>query len=209
MVMLNSKKYYFPEIRCFVLVILTLLVGCSSRYTVPQTPEQVYPGEVNRHVRWIQADSRQIFKILTSPEGMKSLCPEGTVVSFLPPLPYAAGTLVSTHINHIVKLKWTSQVEQVAENQRIRLTFKDGFFAGGTEIWELHPESNGTRVQHTIFVSPKGPLKQLAWAAKVRQKHDTMVELFLDNLKQTAEAPILRAGQSQDGDTAKRDANLQ
>jgi len=64
-----------------------------------------------------------------------------------------------------------------------------------------YPESNGTRVSHTIFVQPRGLFKRLVWAAKVRHKHDKIVELLLDNLKQTAEFSTMWAEQMGDGDT--------
>jgi len=168
-------------------------VGCSSRYTVPPSDTQPYPGEVNRHVRWIQAQQEHIYRIFTHPEGIKLLCPEGTIVSYLSPQPYSVGDIVETRVEHIFKLKWTAKVDQVIENRLIRLTFQDGFFKGGTELWEFLPQDNGTRVTQTIIVEPKGFFKRLAWVSKVRRKHDEMVELFLDNLKRAAETqpPIL------------------
>jgi hypothetical protein len=173
-----------------------LLAGCTFPYAVLPSNVPACTGEANRHTRWIQADSQRIFKILTGSQSMRSLCPEGTVVSFLSPSPYVEGDLVETRIEHIFKLKWISQVEQMVANQSIRLIFQSGFFSGGTELWELYPEAGGTRVSHTIVVDPKGFLKRLAWVTKVRHKHDWMVELFLDNLKRTAESNVLWAEQS-------------
>ncbi len=186
------------------LFLLLLLTGCTSQYTVLPSKEAVYSGEANRHARWIQADSQQIFQLLTSPQGMRSLCPDGIVVSYLSPTPYAEGDLVETRIEHIFKLKWVSQVEQVVTNQLIQLTFQSGFFSGGTELWELYPENNGTRVSHSIFVEPRGFFKRLAWMTKVRHKHDKMVELFLDNLKRTAESSTMWAGKKGDGNAENR-----
>jgi hypothetical protein len=186
------------------LFLLLLLTGCTSQYTVLPSKEAVYSGEANRHVRWIQADSQQIFQLLTSPQGMRSLCPDGTVVSYLSPAPYAEGDLVETRIEHVFKLKWVSQVEQVVTNQSIQLTFQSGFFSGGTELWELYPENNGTRVSHSIFVEPRGFFKRLAWMTKVRHKHDKMVELCLDNLKRTAESSTMWAGKKGDGNAENR-----
>jgi len=193
--MLKPKKNIRIKTILSILSLSLLLTGCASQYTVLSSKESAYPGEANRHVRWIQADSQQIFQILTSPQGMKSLCPDGTMVLYLSPMPYAEGDLVETRIEHIFKFKWISQVDQVVANQSIRLTFQNGFFSGGKELWELYPENNGTRVSHTIFVEPRGFIKRLVWAAKVRHKHDKMVELLLDNLKQTAESPSMRADQ--------------
>ena len=199
-VMLKPKKNIRIKTILSILSLLLLLTGCASQYTVLPTKVPAYSGEANRHVRWIQADSQQIFQLLTSPQGMKSLCPDGTVVLYLSPMPYAEGDLVETRIEHIFKFKWISQVEQVVANQSIRLTFQNGFFSGGKELWELYPESNGTRVSHTLFVEPRGVFKRLVWAAKVRHKHDKMVELLLDNLKQTAESPSMWAEQKGDID---------
>jgi hypothetical protein len=176
-----------------------LFTGCTSPYTVLPSNVPAFSGEANRHVRWIQADSQRIFQILTRPQSMRSLCPEGTVVSFLSPAPYMAGDLVETRIEHIFQLEWISRVDQVVANQSIRLIFQSGFFSGGTELWELYPQANGTSVSHTIMVDPKGFFKRLAWVTKVRRKHDKMVELFLDNLKRTAESNVMWAEQSGDG----------
>jgi hypothetical protein len=198
--MLKPKKNIRIKTILSILSLLLLLTGCASPYTVSPSKEPAYSGEANRHVRWIRADSQQIFQILTSPQSMKSLCPEGTVVLYLSPMPYSEGDLVETRIEHIFKFKWVSQVEQVVANQSIRLTFQNGFFSGGKELWELYPESNGTRVSHTIFVEPRGFFKRLVWAAKVRHKHDKMVELLLDNLKQTAESSSMWAEQKGDID---------
>jgi len=179
---------------CFCIIgILIVCMGCSSRYTIPPSTQQQYPGEINRHVRWIQAKNDYIFRILTHPKHVKTLCPEGTVVSYLSPQPYSVGDIVETRVEHIFKLKWTARVEHVIENQLIRLTFQNGFFKGGNELWEFLPQDGGTRVCHTIYVAPKGFLKRMAWVTKVRQKHDKMVEQFLDNLKRVAEMqpPVL------------------
>jgi len=199
--MLKPKKNILIKTILSILSLLLLLTGCASQYTVSPSKVPAYSGEANRHVRWIQADSQLIFQILTSPQGMKSVCPDGTVVSYLSPIPYAEGDLVETRIEHFFIFKWISQVEQVVANQSIRLTFQNGFFSGGKELWELYPESNGTRVSHTIFVQPRGLFKRLVWAAKVRHKHDKIVELLLDNLKQTAEFSTMWAEQMGDGDT--------
>jgi hypothetical protein len=198
MVMLKPKYFILFRTVMGFLSVLLLFGGCASKYTVLSSKTDAYTGEVNQHVRWIQADSRRIFQILTSPQGMRSLCPEGTVVSYLSPSPYMQGTLVETRIDHIFKLKWTSRVEQVVANQSIQLTFQNGFFCGGTELWEFHPENNGTRVSHTIIIEPKGFFKRLAWITKVRHKHDKMVELFLNKLKQTAESAVMLAEQNGD-----------
>ena len=170
-----------------ILIVLFVCLSCASRYTMPQSNKQQYPGEINQHVRWIQAKQDYIFQILTHPDGIKLLCPKGTTVSYLSPQPYSVGDIVETRVDHIFKFKWTARVEQVNENQLIRLTFQDGFFKGGTELWEFAVQDGGTRVSQTIIVEPKGFLKRLAWVTKVRRKHDKMVEQFLDNLERVAE----------------------
>jgi len=183
---------------------LLLLTGCTSQYTVLPSNVPTYSGESNQHVRWIQADSQRIFQILTSPQGMRSLCPDGTVVSYLSPLSYVEGNLVETRIEHLFEFEWISRVEQVVANQSIRLIFQNGFFSGGTELWEFYPETNGTLVSHTIYVDLKGFFKRLAWATKVRRKHDKMVELFMDNLKRTAESAVMWAEQKGDSNSLVR-----
>ncbi|MFZ0482262.1 MAG: hypothetical protein WAL93_02640, partial [Desulfobacterales bacterium] len=114
-------------------------------------------------------------------------------VTFEPVLPYQVGTFVNTKIDHIFKLTWRSQVIEINQNKKIRLQFLNGFFAGGTEIWELEPENEFTRTTHTIIVQPKGFFKKLVWNLKVRRKHNNMVETVLDNLKQAAEAKKIPA----------------
>ena len=200
--MLKLKKNIPIKTIIKFLFVLLLLAGCVSPYTVLPSNVPAYSGEANQHVRWIQADSQRIFQILTRPQSMRSLCPEGTVVSFLSPSQYVEGDLVETRIEHIFKLNWTSQVEQMVANQSIRLVFQNGFFSGGTELWEFYPQANGTRVSHTIIVDPKGFFKRLAWVTKVRRKHDKMVELFLDNLKRAAESNVMWAEQSGDGNAS-------
>ena len=185
--MTKLKKYTRGEI-CFGIALLVCLVsGCSSRYTVSSSKYDAYPGEVNQHVRMIHAAPRQLFEILTSAAGMRALCPRGTVVTYLSPPPYAAGDLVETRVEHIFKLKWTSRVEAVDPYRMIRLKFQTGFFSGGSEIWEFEAVDEITRVSHTIIVDPKGWMRRAAWGLKVRRKHDKMVEQFLDNLKRLAE----------------------
>jgi ribosome-associated toxin RatA of RatAB toxin-antitoxin module len=195
------KPKYFILTGTLMTFLSLLLAGCASPYTVRPSKTNAYPGEVNRHVRWIQADRQRIFQILTSSRGMKSLCPAGTVVSYLSPSSYREGTLVETRVEHVFKLKWISRVEQVVANQSIRLTFQNGFFSGGTELWEFYPQDDGTRVSHSIFVEPKGFFKRLAWVTKVRRKHDKMVELFLDNLKRVAESAVIKAEREADDGT--------
>lgn len=183
------------KIALAILSVTFLLAGCTSKYTLPSSTIPAETREINQHVRWIKADSQVIYHMITSPDGMRSLCPDGTIVSYLSPSPYSTGDIVETRIDHIFKLKWTSKVEQVQANRSIRLVFQNGFFSGGQEKWDFTPDKGGTRVSHTIIVPPMGILKQLVWVTKVRHKHDQMVELFLNNLKKYAETTHMQAGQ--------------
>jgi hypothetical protein len=164
-----------------------LLTGCSTKHNHTFDKYSKYEGEINQHTRLIQAESRRIFYILTHQDSFNSICPKGTIVSFEPISPYHVGTFVNTKIDHIFKLLWRSQVEEIKQYKKIRLQFLNGFFAGGTEIWELEPENEFTRITHTIIVQPQGLLKKLAWNLKVRRKHNKMVEAVLENLKRAAE----------------------
>lgn len=182
------KKYFRTRDIFRGVVFLTLLLsGCASRYTVTSSAYDAHPGEINQHVRLIQADPGTVYATLTDAAALDRLCPGGTRVAYLSPAPYDAGDLVETRVEHIFKLKWTSRVEAVEPNRMIRLAFQTGFFAGGAEIWQFEKAGAATRVSHTIIVDPQGVLKRSAWLLKVRRKHDKMVEQFLDNLKQVAE----------------------
>ena len=172
----------------YFIFLMFLLTGCSAKHNHTYAKYSQYKGEINQHTRLIQAESRRIFYILTHQDSFNSICPKGTIVTFGHILPYQVGTLVSTEIDHIFKLLWQSQVEEIKQNKNIRLQFLNGFFEGGTEIWELEPENEFTRVTHTIIVHPQGFFKNLAWNLKVRRKHNKMVETVLENLKRAAES---------------------
>ncbi len=164
------------------------LPACSGRYTIPPSDRYApFEGELNQHSRVVQADREHLFRMITDRETFKKLCPKGTVVTFVTLEPYRVGTRINTKIEHIFKLEWHTQVEEIVSGEKIRLRFLDGFFAGGTEIWELEPADRGTRVTQTIIVKPRGILRKIAWFLKVRSRHDVMVEKFLDTLKQFAE----------------------
>ena len=177
------------RIFCLQAVALFLLFsqGCSSKYTLESSDYQGYEGEINQHTRLIQASKERVFQILTNEQLFREICPKGTIVSFETPPPYGVGTLVKTKITHIYEVEWNARVEEVLPPSRIRLHFLDGFFAGGTEIWELEGLGEKTQVRHTIIVQPTGVFGNLAWALKVRTKHDKMVEAVLDNLKRVSE----------------------
>lgn len=161
--------------------------GCSSKYTLESRDYQGYEGKVNQHTRIIQASRERVFQILTNEQSFRAICPNGTIVTFETPPPYRVGTLIKTKVAHIFELEWTTRVEDVLPPSKIRLQFLSGFFAGGTEIWELETLGEETQVTHTIIVQPGGFFGNLAWALKVRAKHDKMVEAVLDNLKRVSE----------------------
>jgi hypothetical protein len=176
----------------YFIFLLFLLSGCSTKPNHTFDKYFQYEGEIDQHTRLIQAESRHIFHILTRQDSFNGICPKGTIVTFEPILPYQVGTFVNTRIDHIFKLHWRSQVVEIKQHNKIRLQFLSGFFAGGTEIWELEPEKEFIRTTHTIIVNPQGFLKRLAWNLKVRRKHDKMVDAVLDNLKRAAETKELR-----------------
>ena len=170
-----------------VVFFLSSLQGCSTKYIVESSKYPEYEGEINQHTRLIRAERSRVFQVLTDEERFKALSPDGTIVSYESPRPYQVGTLVKTRIEHIFELSWSARVQEVVQDRKIRLQFLDGFFAGGTEIWELETASESTRVTHTIIVQPEGFLRKLAWNVKVRLKHDRMIEAFLDNMKSAVE----------------------
>ena len=186
--MLTKRQHKIDKLHVIsILLIFVCFQGCSSKYTVPSSKRSQYDGEINQHVRLIKAPKQRIFHILTDEKSFRAICPDGTIVTHESEPPYRVGSLINTEIDHIFNLRWRSQVMEVTPGKRIRLQFVDGFFAGGTEIWELESKGDFTRTSHTIIVQVNGFLKKLAWGLKVRRKHDNMVEIFLDNLKSLAE----------------------
>lgn len=171
----------------YLIFLLFLLTGCSTKHNYTPDKYSQYDGEINQHSRLIQAESHRIYRILTHQDSFSGICPKGTIVTFETMLPYQVGTFVNTKIDHIFQLLWRSQVVEIKQYEKIRLQILSGFFAGGTEIWELEPENEFTRTTHTIIVQPQGFLKKLAWNLKIRRKHNKMVEAVLDNLKRAAE----------------------
>ncbi len=169
-------------------LLLSCLAGCASRYTIKSPEYTRYNGEINQHKRLIRAQKSRIFQILTNKKAIQEVYPEGTIVTHESSLSYGMGTLVNTKVNHIFKLEWNTRVEEVIPHKMIRLRFLDGFFTGGTEIWEIEEQGEYTLVSHTIIVRPRGFLRKMAWILKVRRKHDKMVEAFLENLQKVLEA---------------------
>jgi hypothetical protein len=186
----NEVDVKFGRKRLYLLAALALFVslyGCSTKYTITSPQYNRYEGEINQHTRLIRAEKTLIFRILTQEEAFEKICPKGIIVTHESSLPYRVGTLIKTRIVHIVKLDWNSRVEEIIPDKKICLQFLNGFFAGGTELWELDSMDEYTRVAHTIIVQPKGFFKNLAWILKVRRKHDIIIEALLDNLKKVSE----------------------
>jgi hypothetical protein len=186
----NEMDVRFGAKRLYLLAALLLFVslyGCSTKYIITSPRYNRYEGEINRHTRLIRAEKNLVFRILTQEEAFKEICPKGIIVTHESPPPYRVGSIIKTRILHIVTLDWNSRVEEIIPDKKIRLEFLNGFFAGGTEFWELDSVDEYTRVAHTIIVQPKGVFKHLAWILKVRRKHDTIVEALLDNLKKVSE----------------------
>ena len=177
-------------------VSIVLLSGaCSSKYTVESSEYVEFKGEINQHVRFLEADKCRVFQILTRERPFGEICPEGTIVTHESPQPYGEGSLVKTKIDNLFDLEWNSRVEEIIADRRIRLKFLDGFFFDGTEIWELEEVDQGTRISHTIIFQPDGFLKSFVWLLKVRTKHDDMVEVLLDNLNVAVLSPERQAFQ--------------
>ena len=179
----GGKRYYLLG----ALLLFLSFHGCSTKYTLTSPQYNEYEGEINQHIRLIRAEKNLIFRILTQEAAFKEICPKGIIVTHESSPPYRVGFFIKTRILHIVTLDWNSRVEEIIPDKKIRLLFLNGFFAGGTELWELDSVDEYTRVAHTIIVQPKGFFKNLAWILKVRRKHDTIVETLLDNLKKVSE----------------------
>lgn len=138
----------------------------------------------------IAAPPDQIFDILTSQSTFTQLVPEYTYVTFDTET-CGIGTKLTVKIDHMLKFTWHTQVKEVAPNKRIRLEFLDGLFKGGAEIWELEPQEGKTLVLQTIVVEPRGWIRQFIWKFKARDRHNAMIEKFLDGLKAMAESPLM------------------
>jgi len=168
---------------CSGILLSFILLCCSPKYTIEDPGYTKYQGEINQHTRLIRASATKIFQALTQEEAFQKICPKGVMVAFQSVKAYGVGTEIKTRIKDQFQLIWKSRVEEVVSNKKIRLQFLDGFFAGGTEIWELESSGEYTRLSHTIIVQPKGLLRKLAWIFKVRSKHNTLIEALLGNLE--------------------------
>jgi hypothetical protein len=188
--MLTKRQHKINQLHLiFIMLFILCFFGCSSKYTVSSSKYPQYDGEINQHVRLIKAEKQRVFHILTDEKSFRAICPTGTIVTHESAPPYQVGSRINTEVDHIFNLRWRSQVMEVIPGEKIRLQFVDGFFAGGTEIWELERIGEFTQTTHTIIVRVNGFFKKLAWGLKVRRKHDNMVEVFLDNLKSLSETP--------------------
>lgn len=187
-----SRKMKMNHRICHWIALSLLLFAGTTACSTPQTRfykhYMNYDGEINQHTRLINAPPEVIFSLLTNPDEFTALAPKFTMVSFDTPPPYKVGTRLKININHLLKFTWHTQVRELVPNRKARLEFLDGLFAGGTEIWELEPEGDATRVIQTIIVSPKGFSKTFIWNLKARNRHNQMTEKFLDNLRARAES---------------------
>jgi hypothetical protein len=181
-----KRSFFFTGI-----ILSFIVLGCSAKYSVKSPRYAEYKGEINQHTCLVQAQGKKVFQILTQEKDFQSICPQGVAVTFDPPAPFGIGTIIKTRIVRRLKLIWTSRVEEVLPNKKIRIRFLDGFFAGGTEIWELESVGEYTQVSHTIIVKPKGLLRKLAWILKVRSKHNAMVETLLGSLGKKLGNPLV------------------
>jgi len=148
--------------RLYLLAALLLFVslyGCSTKYIITSPQYNQYEGEINQHTRLIRAEKNLIFQILTQEEAFKKICPQGIIVTHESPPPYRVGLLIKTRILHIIKLDWNSRVEEIIPDKKIRLLFLNGFFTGGTEIWELDSVDEYTRVTTQLLYNRKVFLK--------------------------------------------------
>ena len=187
---MSNQSHQVPSLLIFICpgtLLFLSLFGCSTQYIIKSPEYTMYRGEINQHTRLISAKRKRIFQIITQEQAFREICPKGTIVIHESPPPYRVGTVIKTRIVHIFELDWTSRVEELIPDRKIRIQFLDGFFAGGTEIWELESVGEYTRVTHTIAVQPEGFLRKWAWILKVRLKHNKMVEALLDNLEKASE----------------------
>ena len=181
------KSELCEQLIVVLLLFALLFSACSSKYLIKSPQYEKYKGEANHHMCLIRASKQHIFDILTQEESFRKICPEGTSITHETVPPYRVGTLIRTNVDHIFDLEWHTRVVEIIPNTSITLRFVDGFFTGGTEIWELEDKNEFIRVSHTIIVRPKGFFRKLIWLLKVRRKHDKMVEAFLEKLKRTSE----------------------
>jgi ligand-binding SRPBCC domain-containing protein len=177
---------------CFCILLLSSfllgLTGCSTPQNNFYKDYPGYDGELNQHMRIIDAPPEVIFDLLTDPQQFTALAPKYTIVTFDTPPPYQVGTRLKIKIDHLLKFTWHTQVREMVPNKMTRLEFLDGLFKGGTEIWELEFKEGYTRVIQTIIVAPQDFFGSFIWNFKARTRHNKMAEKFLDNLKAKAES---------------------
>ena len=171
-----------------LLVGLTLFafLGCAAPPPVPERLEFLgYQGHVNEHQVVIQADSSQIFSVLTDFDRFVALIPADRMqLSKATPGPYKVGTVLRAETKYKIKLQWHSQVVRVQKDRLLVLQFQDGPFRGGYELWELKPQGSATRVSHTLVYNISNFLNRLVWVLKSgEKKHNTLTETTLQNLK--------------------------
>jgi ribosome-associated toxin RatA of RatAB toxin-antitoxin module len=166
------------------------LCSACAKHTIPARLQYLhYEGQVNEHHIMIQAPPERIFAILTDEDRFPGLVPCDRIrVSCVTQRPYRVGTLIRTQTGFKIKISWLSKVVDLAPPRRITLQFQDGIFRGGYEVWELEPVGDQTMVSHTILYKLSNFMYRLLWSVKnVEEKHNSLVENTLHNLRRTAE----------------------
>ncbi len=176
-------------------ILLFLCAACAKPMVPTRLDYLHYNGRVNEHRIAIQASPDRIFAILTDGDQFPHLVPGDRIrVTKITPEPYGVGTQIRTQTGYRIKLSWTSSVVDLQPGRRITLQFQNGIFNGGYEIWELQPMGDQTLVSHTILFNLSNFIYRVLWVVKnVEEKHNTLVEGTLCNLKQAAESPHTRS----------------
>jgi ribosome-associated toxin RatA of RatAB toxin-antitoxin module len=165
---------------------LFAFLGCAAP---PPVPERLafldYQGQVNEHQVVIQADSSQIFEVLTDFDRFVDLIPADRIqLSKVTPGPYEVGTVLRAETKYKIQLQWESQVVRVQKDRLLVLQVQDGPFRGGYEVWELKPQGSSTKVSHTLVYNISNFFYRLVWVLKRgEKKHNNLTEATLQNLK--------------------------
>jgi hypothetical protein len=175
-----------------VLFVVFSLPGCA---TAPM-PERFrflgYDGNVNEHNIVIHASPSRVYSVLTDFDQFAHLVPGPNIrVTKITPGPISVGAVTYTETGYKIKIGWHSQVVEEQRDQMLIFRFLDGIFRGGYEIWELQPTECGTRASHTIVYNLSSFPYRVLWVLKgVEDKHNTVVEATLQNLKQHCERKL-------------------
>lgn len=188
MIPFSDFQLWLP--RLVVGLTLFAFLGCAAPPPVPERLDFLdFQGYVNEHQVVIQADSSQVFAVLTDFDRFVALIPADRVqLSKVTPGPYEVGTVLRVETKYKIKLQWDSQVVRVQKDRLLVLQFQDGPFRGGYEVWELNPQGNSTKVSHTLVYNISNFLDRLIWVLKRgEKKHNNLTEETLQNLKRECE----------------------